>query len=381
MRAVVCLVVAALALATDPSWAQSPLAQSTGDGAAFWKSVQAICDATAAKPSGETAKRIARVAIEEFGRFGGHRIDSDGRIVDFGQTEAEQSPNPTAELQDSVGKLAWWRVKKYWQALFGDSAPDKLEVLGFGDATAKTDDKDVTPLIRTTAARLLKAAEAETDPETREVLREAAWRLAIIDTPWSAAFISYVVRQAGAADKSFRFSNAHRGYIYDAFATGVAEAAGKDDAHFYRACPVYATVPRAGDIICHQRERALTNSSDGEVRELIRTELASGGETRSVRSTHCEVVAFIDAPARKLYTVSGNVNQSVSARKLNLRADMKLSATQGHCGGPGHWTLPKSGSRVAADTGDKPASLRSTAKPREQCSLNDSNWFVLLQAR
>ena len=78
------------------------------------------------------------------------------------------------------------------------------------------------------------------------------------------------------------------------------------------------------------------------MRERIRAELAGGTDARSVRRTHCEVVAHIDARARKVYTIGGNVNQAVTARKLNLRRDLKFSAAQkGHCGGPGHWTLPQ----------------------------------------
>ena len=61
------------------------------------------------------------------------------------------------------------------------------------------------------------------DPELREILREAALRAAVTDTPWSAAFISYVIRQSGVAPDAFKFSNAHRAYIYDAFAASAAE--------------------------------------------------------------------------------------------------------------------------------------------------------------
>src|SRR5207248_1439709 len=65
------------------------LAQGDRAGDAFWKSVQATCNAAAAKPAGELGRRIAQTAIDEFTRFGGHKIDSDGRIFHFGLTEAE----------------------------------------------------------------------------------------------------------------------------------------------------------------------------------------------------------------------------------------------------------------------------------------------------
>ena len=59
-------------------------------------------------------------------------------------------------------------------------------------------------------------------------MRETALRAAIIDTSWSAAFISYVIRQAGVTPKAFQFANAHRVYIYNAFAVSAAEL--KDEA-------------------------------------------------------------------------------------------------------------------------------------------------------
>ena len=73
-----------------------------------------------------------------------------------------------------------------------------------------------------------------------------------------------------------------------------------------------------------------------------------------------------------MYSIGGNVQQAVTARKLNLRKrDLKLSATQtSHCGGPGHWTLPQ------PSTGAERAQ-RAT----HECGLNDKKWFVLLQVR
>jgi hypothetical protein len=43
---------------------------------------------------------------------------------------------------------------------------------------------------------------------------------------------------------------------------------------------------------------------------------------------------------------------------------------KGHCGGPGHWTLPA----PAAHPLRAPGSA-------SKCSLNDKKWFVLLQLR
>ena len=84
MRVLACVLIAAIGLAAQPAFAQADRA-----AAAFWKTVQATCDATAAKPTGEVGQRIARAAINEFTQFGGHEIDANGRLFHFGLTEAE----------------------------------------------------------------------------------------------------------------------------------------------------------------------------------------------------------------------------------------------------------------------------------------------------
>ena len=366
MRALVCALVAALGLAAHPA-----LAQADRTAATFWKAVQATCDATAAKPPSELGRRIAQTAIDEFTRFGGHQIDANGRLFRFGLTEAEHEADDSGGAQASLDHLGWWQVMKYWRSLYGSDTPDKLEVRGYRDASTSTQETQVAALLRNSAAQLLRLADSVSDPAEREILREAALRAAVIDTSWSAAFVSYVIRQSGVSENAFRFSNAHRVYIYDAFAASAADAAKAASDRLYRACPLTTTRPREGDLICQHRESALADASEEAVRERIRAELAGSADVRSVRRTHCEVVAHVDARARKVYTIGGNVNQSVTARKLNLKHGLKFSAVQkGHCGGAGHWTMPEG-------TGHTPG----RPGPASKCSLNDRKWFVLLQLR
>jgi len=179
-----------------------------------------------------------------------------------------------------------------------------------------------------------------------------------------------VIRQSGVAPNAFQFANAHRVYIYDAFAVSAAELKNDASDGIYRACPL-TTRPRAGDLICQQRESELADASDEAVRERIRAELDGSAQARSVRRTHCEVVAHVDKSAHKVYTIGGNVNQAVTARKMNLRRNLTFSASQkGNCGGPGHWSLPQ-------PAGHPPLAPGLT----KNCSLNDKKWFVLLQLR
>ena len=363
MRTSVCAIVAAIGLAAHPAFAQA-----NRTAMKFWNGVQVTCNVTAAKGPTELGQRIAQTAIDEFTRFGGHQIDSDGRLFHFGLTEAEHEEeddgrNPLAPL----GHLGWWQVMKYWRGLFGDDPASKLEVRGYRDASASMQDTQEAALSRTSAAELLRLAEGVSDPDMREILRETALRAAIIDTSWSAAFISYVIRQSGVAPSAFHFANAHRVYIYDAFAVSAAERKNDASDGVYRACPL-TTRPRVGDLICQQRESELADASDEAVRERIRAELEGSVQARSVRRSHCEVVAHVDKAARKVYTIGGNVNQAVTARKMNLRQNLTFSASQkGNCGGSTHWSLPQPAGQPPHAPG--------------HCSLNDKKWFVLLQLR
>lgn len=364
MRAIVGIVVAAVGLAAQPAYARLDRTATK-----FWNGVQTTCNITAAQPATKVGERIAQSAINEFSEFGGHEIDSDGRLFHFGLTEAEHEEDEEGGRQAGTGHLGWWRVMKYWRELFNDDPASKLEVRGYRDASSAENAQEAERL-RTSAAELLRLAEGVSDPDLREVLRESALRSAIVDTSWSAAFISYVIREAGVEPKDFKFANAHRVYIYDAFAASAAELKNETHDGIYRACPL-ATRPRAGDMICMQREPELAGSSDGEVREHVREELESDTQKRSIRRSHCEVVAYVDKGARKVYSIGGNVNQSVTARKLNLRQNLTFSASQrGSCSGPSHWKLPQ------------PAGAAAHAPDLSRnCSLNDKKWFVLLQLR
>jgi hypothetical protein len=351
----------------------APAVAETAPSTAFWKSVQAICDAAAATPAKDVAKRIAQGAIDEFYSFGGHQIDSDGKLIRYGTTEGDHDDNTQNIQQAQFGNMGWWRVLKYWRALSGstETAVERIEAWGYRDASTSTQDTQSGPLLRLPAAQLLAGVEGVSDPVAKEILREAAFRAVMMDTPWSAAFISYVVKEAGVNADAFKFSNAHRFYIYAAFATSIADVKSVTDGPLYRACPVYSTRPRVGDVLCHQRERTLVEATDLVVRDRIVSEIEAAGDVQSVRTTHCDVVAHIDAAANKIYLIGGNVQNSVTVKKLNLlRRSLKLSKNQkGRCGA-GRWTLPAA----------SPSAARELATAGN-CSLTDKKWFVLLQVR
>ena len=165
MRAPVFAIVAAISLLGQPAFAASDKqAQAT-----FWKSVQASCSTTAAKPTSDLGQRIAHNAIEEFARFGGHKLDANGRLFHFGLTEAEHDADDGGGKPADLNHIGWWQVMKYWRSLFGDEAPDKIEVRGYKDGSTSKDEGHTPEGLSTSAGDMMRAAEAVSDPELREV--------------------------------------------------------------------------------------------------------------------------------------------------------------------------------------------------------------------
>lgn len=379
MRTAISIVVLTLVIGAGVSHAQAQQKPNP-----TWPLIQKTCDATVAKAPNTLAKDIAQRALNEHYLVGGHQIDSDGRLFRFGVVEAEQEEDDGGDDKAKLRNLGWWQVLKYWRSLYGTTASvaNNLEAWGYrGASTMQVGNKALTEDDETTAvqvdvARLLDIADRVSNDAAKEVLREAAIRAALIDNAWSAAFISYVIRQAGVTEKNkFQQSAAHHHYIYDAFATSVAETKNATDAHLYRACPIFNTRPRVGDMVCYQRMPSLAKATDAEVRERVLSE-ASANKPHSVTKTHCDVVVHIDEKAAKAYVVGGNVQQSVTVKKLRLAGkSLKFSKTQsgmqvGDKIGCADWTLPPPSSNIP---------LAPTFN--DKCSLNDKKWFVLLQMR
>jgi hypothetical protein len=258
------------------------------------------------------ATKLAALADLEYREFNGHRISDDGHLLKFGSAESE-----TELLHDPVsgeasptqsGRFAWRRVWEYWITLGrhvdGEPlhrklvfVPGLLEDPGTGERTREIE-----------LATVFEGLAAE-DDRVRSALREAAVRTALNDSAWSAAFISFLMDRAGLSAKQFRHTATHSDYIKAAFDAS--------DSYAYRACDPAIVKPRIGDLLCYSRgNRPLKRFTDW---------------TRAVQSpgfvsaSHCEVVVDVDASARKIDTIGGNVLQSVARRRLRLNEAGLLS--------------------------------------------------------
>lgn len=126
---------------------------------------------------------------------------------------------------------------------------------------------------------------------------------------WSAAFVSYIMRIAGAG-RRFPYSADHATYINAA----KREALGEDRRWLVTAERPDAYAPVSGDLICRGRGRASG---------LRYADLPTGG----LFPAHCDIVVGIE-PGR-LAVVGGNVVDGVTLRFVPVGPDGRLAGADG----------------------------------------------------
>jgi hypothetical protein len=125
--------------------------------------------------------------------------------------------------------------------------------------------------------------------------------------PWSAAFISWVMCEAGLGDQAqFERSVAHRDYIDQAIRARDGNA--PDAAYIAYDTGEEEIAP--GDLLCNGRGEA-------DYRSLADRRLDTG----RFAPTHCDIVVKVDAEAGRFYVIGGNVLESVSLTILSAIQD------------------------------------------------------------
>ncbi len=279
--------------------------------------------AAAASPAcAATARRAptdARIlgAVDEARRqhqfFGGQTIERNGGMFEVGHHEAEWGRTA------GESTASWERVAAFWQALPEVEPPVLVTSVG------RVGLEEVSPA----------PTPAGTAPTRAEVaVREALLRAAIVDTPWSAVFISYLMKTAGFSPAEFAFSDSHVDYVRAALDASAAEAAGRQAPHAFRACDAATTRPRAGDLLCATRATTARTVKFG----ALPAALAARAPGQAF-PMHCDLVVRADAGGdAKLEAIGGNVVQSVTLARMALNADKVLSGAymagagrQGNC--------------------------------------------------
>lgn len=250
------------------------------------------------------ANRIAAAACEEYLLWHRPFIDADGRLASQRVTEGEGA-------QLGNGELAWRRVAAYWRE--SELLPQVAGRAGASDCTYAWN-----------------------------MANSPACRGFVVDVPWSAAFISWLMRRA--AVPGFSGSASHADYVRSALRN--------PEAGPYRAMSPTSTRPRVGDLLCYVRSPSRIFGWDG-----LALELNSGGGGLPM---HCDAVVAVNPGGDGLaYLVGGNVLDGVTMRLLRLDRNGMLG------------NLPM---RSNAD-------LACTPDDQSACGFNRQDWAALLQLR
>ena len=252
----------------------------------------------------DVATRIAAIACEEHVRWRRPFIGSDGRLASSLVAEGE-----SRGLEG--GGAPWRQVAMYW--------------------------RDAGLLGQTGAAGASDCAYAVGNPGYPGL----GCRGFVIDNPWSAAFVSWVMRRAGVP--RFTFSGGH----FDFVRAARLDPAGSP---YMFLDPATAT-PATGDLLCYVRTGRV-HGHQGLLRAI------DGGA--SGLGMHCDiVVATNPAGDAKAWLVGGNVQQTVTLRTLNLNAGGRF------------WGLPQRTEGEPECSPDAPAA----------CDFNRQDWAVLLKLK
>ncbi|MBO9715992.1 MAG: DUF2272 domain-containing protein [Pseudoxanthomonas sp.] len=231
-----------------------------------------VCDLPPRFGIEATAAAIIRIACDEHRLWTRPFIEADGRVAWLGVTEGER-----IALADDYTP-AWQRVAKYWRE------SGTLSAMG------------------STAG----AASCLYPGTTREAVSDC--RAFIIDNPWSAAFVSWVMMRAPLPE--FFRSPRHMDYI--------ARAWRNPELSPYLYMDPFTGRPVPGDLLCFLRADDQGRGTAG-----LRAGLSGNGPLPAY--SHCDIVVAANVGGdRTLYLVGGNVLNTVMMRKLPLDASGRL---------------------------------------------------------
>lgn len=252
----------------------------------------------------DAATRIAAVACEEHQAWHRPFIDREGGLLGSVVREAE-----AARLAN--GQPAWLRVSDYWR---GSGLLWQV-------------------MQRPGAAACAHAGEQQAP---------AACRAFVVDTPWSAAFVSWVLRRA--ALPGFSGSASHVDYVRAAYRDPEGSA--------YRIVDPRVARPARGDMLCYVRVPGRSYGFAG-----LATLLSTRDDGLGM---HCDIVVSVGEDGdRTARLVGGNVFDGVTMRLLPLTSGGRFES------------LPQRTEGAPVCSPDIP----------QACSANLQDWAALLQLR
>lgn len=219
-------------------------------------------------PIAEVRRRIVNIAVQEWAFFGFAVAD---RSVPSTRTRGQTVPFGPGEVPNAQDRRRFGRLSR---EEFARLAPS---IAGFWSATPD--------------GSWMLSRQNEVADSARGSSR---WR-----DPWSAAFVSWVMCEAGLGARSqFERSIAHRDYIDQA----IRARDGKDMQSAFVAYDMGEAEINPGDLLC--------SGSRPDYRTIDQRRRQMGDGAR----THCDIVVQVNSPQGRILTIGGNVRGTVSLK-------------------------------------------------------------------
>jgi len=223
-------------------------------------------------PTSWARRRVVDVAVQEWAFFGMQTIDA---------TRIEERILPPGLVPDAINpKLPAPRIEREFARLGTPESNDELDTTIAGYWSSTPDGPRI----------LAQQNDAWSAPGGNSV----GWV-----QPWSAAFISWVMCEAGLGEMAqFQRSIAHRNYIDQAIRARDGNAPNSG----YVAYDVGDEPIVPGDMLCSSRRPAYRSVAER------RRQMGNGART------HCDIVVKVDEPGKRIFAIGGNVRRAVSLK-------------------------------------------------------------------
>jgi hypothetical protein len=188
----------------------------------------------------------------------------------------------------------------------------KLESIVFPQIAAPPAATSLADTVSSSYALKLKALAAsqydqfhlysETESPLKEQIRHFWEDLAMtfpgVQTAWSAVFVSWLMRQAGASPAEFKASSAHSRFVYWAIKNQ------ENNAGMFRAHPLNEYAPKVGDIV--------QNNRGGQILTFAFAAAHEAYESHSAVVVECGS----DAKGAYIITIGGNESNTVGRKRI-----------------------------------------------------------------
>ncbi|MBR7621579.1 DUF2272 domain-containing protein [Phenylobacterium sp. 20VBR1] len=258
--------------------------------------LKAACLSAATRAPPPIGTEIARVATDQWAKFGYGRVK-------------ETAADAVIEKQGDgalAGSLSWDAVWQFWAFTGYDNMltfPYEVVISGGAPQILKANSKSN-----------IDAATAKFGVGTpsARAIAGAIKRSSTSSLPWSAVFVSSVMKRAGLTNDQFRTAAAHAGYIQAA-----VDAYGyRRSAYAYLPCDPSWIAPRVGDVICYSRNASPVRSFP---QVLAGVENASASKGAYAYESHCDIVSQVAlAPKHVVHSIGGNVGDTVTKTERAL---------------------------------------------------------------